>query len=81
MFSTMYFININTLLVDLYPNSAASATAAVNVGRCLLGAVAVCVAQTMILELGAGWTMTVAMLINLVGSTLCQVLATYRRSA
>ncbi|KIS70005.1 uncharacterized protein UMAG_11777 [Mycosarcoma maydis] len=74
MFSTMYFTNVNTLIVDLYPGKAASATAAVNVGRCLLGAVAVAVVQPMIDAMGAGWTFTLGALLTLIVGLICQVL-------
>lgn len=74
MFSTMYFTNINTLVVDLYPGKAATATAAVNVGRCLLGAVAVAIVQPMTDAMGAGWTFTVGALLALFIGLICQTL-------
>lgn len=74
MFSTMYFTNVNTLIVDLYPGKAASATAAVNVGRCLLGAVAVAAVQPMIAAMGAGWTFTTGALLTFFIGLACQVL-------
>lgn len=70
----MYFTNVNTLIVDLYPGKAASATAAVNVGRCLIGAVAVAVVQPMIDSMGAGWTFTLGALLALAIGLVCQLL-------
>jgi hypothetical protein len=74
MFSTMYFTNINTLIVDLYPGKAASATAAVNLGRCLMGAVAVAVVQPMLEGIGAGWTFTIGALLVICFCTVSQTL-------
>lgn len=73
-FSIMYFTNINTLIVDLYPGKAASATAAVNLGRCVLGAGAVAVVQPLIAAVGAGWTFTVGAGLTLLIGLICQVL-------
>ncbi|GAC95694.1 major facilitator super [Pseudozyma hubeiensis SY62] len=73
-FSIMYFTNINTLIVDLYPGKAASATAAVNLGRCVLGAGAVAVVQPMIAAVGAGWTFTVGAVLTLFIGLVCQAL-------
>lgn len=49
----------STLIVDWYPNAGASATAAINLARCLLGAGGTAVVQPMIERLGVGWTFTV----------------------
>ncbi|CVL06409.1 probable dityrosine transporter [Fusarium proliferatum] len=48
--------NLNTLIVDLNTHSAATAVAANNLARCLVGAGAVAVADPMINEWGLGWT-------------------------
>ncbi|KAL2437177.1 MFS-type transporter clz19 [Exophiala dermatitidis] len=48
----------STLLVDFYPNSPATATAANNVVRCLLGAGATAAVVPMIDSMGRGWTFT-----------------------
>ncbi|KAF5579286.1 dityrosine transporter [Fusarium pseudocircinatum] len=48
--------NLNTLIVDLNTRSAATAVAANNLARCLVGAGAVAVADPMINEWGLGWT-------------------------
>lgn len=74
MFSTMYFTNIISLIVDLDRGQAATSTAAVNVGRCLLGAVAVSVVQPMIAAMGAGWTFTLGALLTLFIGLTCQLL-------
>jgi len=48
----------STLLVDFYPQSPATATAANNLVRCLLGAGATGVVVPMIEGMGIGWTFT-----------------------
>lgn len=48
--------NLNTLIVDLNTRSAATAVAANNLARCLVGAGAVAVADPMISDWGLGWT-------------------------
>ncbi|KAF4341760.1 dityrosine transporter [Fusarium beomiforme] len=48
--------NLNTLIVDLNTESAATAVAANNLGRCLVGAGAAAIANPMIEALGLGWT-------------------------
>ncbi|KAI0005271.1 chloramphenicol resistance protein [Xylariaceae sp. FL0662B] len=49
---------INMLIVDLYPEAPATATAANNLTRCLLGAVATAVIENMIRAMGRGWAFT-----------------------
>ncbi|KAI1075741.1 MFS general substrate transporter [Whalleya microplaca] len=49
---------INLLIVDLYPEAPATATAANNLSRCLLGAVATAVIEDMIGAMGRGWAFT-----------------------
>ncbi|CCG83875.1 protein of unknown function [Taphrina deformans PYCC 5710] len=49
----------STLVVDWYPDSGASATAAINLARCLLGAGGTAAVQPMIDRIGIGWTCTV----------------------
>jgi MFS family permease len=46
------------LLIDLYPQSPATVTAALNVCRCLLGAGGTSVVQYMIDAMGLGWCYT-----------------------
>ncbi|KAK5207611.1 hypothetical protein LTR41_006655 [Exophiala xenobiotica] len=48
----------STLLIDFYPTSPATATAANNVVRCLLGAGATAAVVPMINAMGRGWTFT-----------------------
>jgi len=45
-----------TLVVDLYPKTSASATAVNNLMRCLMGAVGVAVVQYILDWIGEGWT-------------------------
>ncbi|KAK3688692.1 major facilitator superfamily domain-containing protein [Podospora appendiculata] len=54
------FVNaINVLIVDIHPGNAGAATAANNLTRCLLGAVASAVVVPMIDAIGAGWAYTI----------------------
>lgn len=46
---------LNTLLVDLFPDRAATAAAACNLVRCLLGAVGSAVIDPMLRGMGYGW--------------------------
>ncbi|KAL7938180.1 major facilitator superfamily domain-containing protein [Trichoderma chlorosporum] len=52
------FSILNTLIVDLYPGSPATAAAANNLVRCLLGAAATAVVDYMINAMGLGWCFT-----------------------
>ena len=49
---------VNTYLVDVFPRSSASATAALNMARCLVGAGATASVEPSIRRIGEGWTMT-----------------------
>lgn len=49
----------SVLIVDMYPGKAGAATAANNLTRCLLGAVATAVITPMINGIGAGWAFTI----------------------
>ena len=49
---------LNTLLIDLYPMSPATATAANNLVRCLMGAAGTAVIIQMIEGMGRGWCFT-----------------------
>lgn len=53
------FNTLGTLVVDLHPNNAATATAANNLVRCLLGAGATAGILPMVEQLGRGWSFTV----------------------
>ncbi|GAA6014137.1 hypothetical protein JCM10207_006109 [Rhodosporidiobolus poonsookiae] len=61
--SMTQFTSISTLLVDLFPGRSASATAANNLARCLLGAGATAVIDPIISRMGAGWAFTMLSLI------------------
>lgn len=52
------FSILNTLIVDLYPGSTATAAAANNLVRCLFGAAATAVVDYMLAAMGRGWCFT-----------------------
>ncbi|KAL0944577.1 Quinidine resistance protein 2-like protein 3 [Colletotrichum truncatum] len=52
------FSVMNTLIVDLYPEAPATATAANNLIRCTMGAVGTAVIEYMIQGMGRGWCFT-----------------------
>ncbi|KAI1497753.1 major facilitator superfamily transporter [Biscogniauxia marginata] len=54
---------VNILIVDINPGHAASATAANNLTRCLVGAAATAVIRPMISGIGSGWSFTIFSLI------------------
>ena len=56
---------LNTLLVDLYPQSPATVTASFNVCRCLLSATGTAIIQHLIDAMGLGWTFTLLGLLSL----------------
>lgn len=56
--TTGSFSSLNTLVVDINRQSPATAVAANNLSRCLLGAGAVAVANPLIERIGIGWTAT-----------------------
>ncbi|KAI9852926.1 MAG: hypothetical protein M1838_003720 [Thelocarpon superellum] len=63
---------MNILMVDLYPGRAATATAANNLVRCLLGAVGTAVVIPVIDAIGTGWAYTLAALLWVAFSPLMQ---------
>ncbi|KAF7517709.1 hypothetical protein G7054_g13721 [Neopestalotiopsis clavispora] len=63
LFVTGSFSVVNTLIVDLYPEAPATAMAANNLTRCLLGAVATSVIEDMIAQMGRGWSYTLIALL------------------
>ncbi|KAI5480269.1 MFS transporter [Pseudohyphozyma bogoriensis] len=63
---TICFNVATTLLVDLYPGKSASASAANNLSRCLLGAAGQGFIEPLIQALGNGWAFTLIAGINLV---------------
>ena len=56
---------LNALMVDIWPGKAASATAANNLFRCLLGAAASAAIEPMSRAMGKGWAYTTLALISL----------------
>jgi len=67
---TVAFNVTSTLLVDFYPKSPATATAANNLVRCLLGAGATAAVIPMVNAMGRGWTFTFLALLLLVASPM-----------
>lgn len=73
-FSMSIAFNVtSTLLVDFYPKTPATATAANNLVRCLLGAGATGVVVPMINGMGRGWTFTFLSLVLLATSPIVWV--------
>ncbi|RYP53320.1 hypothetical protein DL768_001677 [Monosporascus sp. mg162] len=68
---------INILLVDLNPESPATATAANNLVRCAFGAAATAVIEDMIKGMGRGWAFTFIALLIAVFSPLLWVIQKY----
>ncbi|KAM0310430.1 hypothetical protein ACHAO8_008113 [Botrytis cinerea] len=54
---------LNILMVDIYPGKPATATAANNVVRCELGAIATAVIVPMVNAIGTGWSYTILALL------------------
>ena len=57
-FVTTAFNVLGTLIIDLYPEAPATATAANNLVRCLMGAAATAVIELMLKSMGRGWCFT-----------------------
>ncbi|KAI0148299.1 MFS general substrate transporter [Hypoxylon sp. NC0597] len=68
---------LNVLIVDLYPEAPATATAANNLCRCLSGAVATAVIQYIIDAWGRGWAFTFIALLFTVFSPALWVIQKY----
>ena len=66
MLITTSFNVLSTLIVDLHPEAPATATAANNLVRCLLGAAATAAIEHMIQGMGLGWCFTFLALLILV---------------
>lgn len=64
---------LNTLLVDLYPESPATVTASLNVCRCSMSAAGTAIIQFMIDAMGLGWSFTLLGLVLLALSPLLWV--------
>ncbi|EED20513.1 florfenicol exporter, putative [Talaromyces stipitatus ATCC 10500] len=71
------FNTVSTLLVDIYPNKAATATAGSNITRCLLGAGATAVIEPMLTAMGTGWCYTFIALVMLATTPLLFILMGY----
>ncbi|KAF4126698.1 Sugar (and other) transporter [Geosmithia morbida] len=63
LFVPTSFNVLNTLIVDLYPQAPATATAANNLVRCLVGAGGAAVIELVIHAVGRGWTFTILALL------------------
>lgn len=63
VFVTSSFSVLGTLMVDIYPKSPATATAALNLVRCSFGAAATAVIDYMLEGMGRGWCFTLLALI------------------
>lgn len=61
---------VTTFMVDLFPKQAASATAAVNLVRCLMAAGGTAAAIPIVRGIGVGWTFTMLVGIMLLSLTL-----------
>ncbi|OJJ46662.1 hypothetical protein ASPZODRAFT_132759 [Penicilliopsis zonata CBS 506.65] len=64
------FNTVSTLLVDLYPFRAATATAANNFARCLIGAGATALLDPMLNAMGRGWCFTFIALVMMLTAPL-----------
>lgn len=74
---TSSFNTVSTLIVDLYPTRAATATAGNNITRCLLGAGATAVIEPMLSAMGRGWCYTFIALVMLCTTPLFFILMAY----
>lgn len=70
------FSLISTLIVDLNPKSPATATAANNLVRCLMGAIGTAVIDYMISGIGRGWSFTVVAALPVVLSPMLWAIET-----
>jgi len=66
---------VSTFLVDIHPDQSASATAALNLVRCLLGAGGTAFVNPLLEKINVGWASTflVALMISLSAGTLAKV--------
>ena len=74
LFTTGAYQVVNTLMVDNFPDRAATATAANNLFQCLMGAAATAALGPMLNAWGAGWTYTFFSLLWVVFSPACFLL-------
>jgi MFS family permease len=63
--ATSVISTVTTFMVDVFPNQSASATAAVNLVRCLMAAGATAGALPVVNAIGVGWTFTLIFFIEL----------------
>jgi MFS family permease len=63
--ATSVISTVTTFMVDVFPNQSASATAAVNLVRCLTAAGATAGALPVVNAIGVGWTFTLVFFIEL----------------
>lgn len=71
LFLTACYNSMNLLLVDLYPNSPSTASAANNLTRCLMAAGGSAVIEPMSRAMGTGWAYTfIGLLIIVMSPTL-----------
>ncbi|TGO54429.1 hypothetical protein BCON_0107g00160 [Botryotinia convoluta] len=68
---------LNILMVDIYPGKPATATAANNVVRCELGAIATAVIVPMVNAIGTGWSYTILALLFLIYSPILIIIMRY----
>lgn len=71
------FNTVDTLLIDLYPTTAATATAANNITRCWLGAGATAIIEPMLSAMGRGWCYTFIALVMACTGPVMMVLVRY----
>lgn len=68
------FNTLSTMMVDLYPQSPATATACNNLVRCLIGAGGTAAIVPMINAMGRGWAFTLIALLIICASPMAWVL-------
>lgn len=77
LFLTACYNSLNLLLVDLYPNSPSTASAANNLTRCLMAAGASAVIEPVIHAMGIGWAYKFAALVCVALSPVLFVVLRY----
>ncbi|QYT05893.1 Chloramphenicol resistance protein [Trichoderma simmonsii] len=77
LFLTACYNSMNLLLVDLYPNSPSTASAANNLTRCLLSAGGSAVIDPMIRKMGTGWAYTLVGILIIVLSPSLLIVTRY----
>jgi MFS family permease len=73
-FLTGAFNGLSVMLIDLYPTAPATATAANNLVRCLMGAAGTAIVIVMIEKMTWGWCFTFLAAVLMMGSSLLWVL-------